>query len=346
MYSFICDYSEGAHPRLIEALSRTNMEQCEGYGEDAHCLRAAELLKKKMNRNDVEIHFMPGGTPTNVIALTACLRSFEAIIAPKTGHIEIHETGAVEARGHKILTVETDDGKLRPADVQKVLDGFEDEHTVRRKVVFVTNPTEIGTIYTKAELKALKEICRANDMYLYLDGARLGCALTAQGNDLTFADLPDLCDIFYIGGTKNGMLLGEALVIVNDALKPDFRFHIKQGCALTAKGRVVGVQFEAMFEDDLYLEIAKHANDMAAKLASGIEALGYSFLAYSPTNQIFPILPYSVIEQLEKEYAFYVWEKVDDAKAAIRLVTSWATPEDQVDRFLDDLKRLHDSLTA
>lgn len=341
MYSFICDYSEGAHPRLMDALVKHNMEQCMGYGEDIHCENAARLIRKKLNREDVDIHFMPGGTPTNVVALTSILRPFEAIIAPSSAHIHAHETGAIEARGHKILTVETPDGKLRPHDVQKILDQFEDEHTVRRKVVFVSNSTEIGTVYNKAELQALKDICRANDMYLYLDGARLGNALTAKGNDLTLADLPDLCDLFYIGGTKNGMLMGEALVIVNDDCKPDFRFHMKQGCTLTAKGHIIGIQFEAMFQDDLYLELAEHANQMAAKLSAGIKDLGYSFLTDSPTNQIFPIFPHTLIAKLEQEFSFLTWQKIDEEKAAIRLVTSWATPPEKVDEFLAALKRLN-----
>lgn len=339
MYSFICDYSEGAHPNILKALADTCYEQNEGYNYDQHCLTAAKRIKEEIKRDDVDVYFLPGGTPTNLISITACLRSFEAIIAPSTGHIEVHETGAIEAAGHKILPIETPDGKLTPSHIQKILNGFEDEHTVRRKMVFLTNPTENGTIYKKAELQAIRKICDDNDMYLYIDGARLGCAIMAEGNDVKMEDLPEIADIFYIGGTKNGALMAEALVIVNDKIKPDFRFHIKQRGALTAKGSVLGIQFEELMRDNLYFKLAKHSNEMAQKMAKELEGLGFSFLTQSPTNQIFPILPNSIISELEKSYQFYIWEVVDHDHSAIRLVTSWATPEEKVDQFIKDLKQ-------
>lgn len=340
MYSFICDYSEGAHPDIMKALSDASYEQNDTYNYDKHCQNAADMVKKLIGRQDVDVYFMPGGTPTNTIAIAAALRPFEAVISPNSGHIEVHETGAIESTGHKILMVETPDGKLSPPLIQKVLDGFEDEHTVRRKMVFLTHPTENGTIYKKAELEAIRKICDENDMYVYIDGARLGAAMVAEGSDVAMEDLPKYADVFYIGGTKNGALFAEALVIVNDKIKPDFRFMIKQRGALTAKSSAIGIQFEAMLKDGLFFELADHAVKMAQKLAAGIGELGYPFFAASPTNQIFPIFPKALIAQLEKEYAFYVWAPVDESSSAIRLVCSWATPEEEVDKFLAYLKGL------
>ncbi len=340
MYSFICDYSEGAHPNILKALTNACYEQNEGYNYDQHCFNAANLIREEIQCPDADIYFMPGGTSTNLISITACLRSYEAIIAPSTGHIEVHETGAIEATGHKILPIKTPDGKLTPAHIQEVLNGFEDEHTVRRKMVFITNPTESGTIYKKAELLAIRKICDENDMYLYIDGARLGSAIMAKDNDVSMKDLPALADIFYIGGTKNGALMAEALIIVNDKIKPDFRFHIKQRGALTAKSSVLGIQFEELMRDNLYFKLAAHSNEMAQKMAKEFERLGFSFLTHSPTNQIFPILPHAMISELEKNYQFYVWQVIDDTHSAIRLVTSWATPEEKVEEFIKALNQL------
>lgn len=341
MYSFICDYSEGGHPNILKALTDACYEQNDTYNYDKHCAHAAEMVKELIGRQDVDVYFLPGGTPTNTITIAASLRPYEAVISPNTGHIEVHETGAIESTGHKILMAPTPDGKLTPEIIQNVLDGYEDEHTVRRKMVFLTHPTESGEIYSKAELSAIRKICDENDMYLYIDGARLGTAMVARGNDVTMKDLPEFADAFYIGGTKNGALFAEALVLVNDKIKPDFRFMIKQRGALTAKSSVIGIQFEELLKDNLYLDLAKHSVDMAQKLAQGIRDLGYSrFLSDSPTNQIFPILPKKLISELEKEYAFYVWAPVDEASSAIRLVCSWATPEEKVNEFLADLARL------
>lgn len=341
MYSFICDYSEGAHPKIMKALTDACYEQNDTYNYDRHCAHAAEMVKDLIGRHDVDVYFMPGGTSTNTITIAAALRPYEAVISPNTGHIEVHETGAIESTGHKILMAPTADGKLTPEIIKKVLAGYEDEHTVRRKMVFLTFPTESGELYSKAELTAIRRLCNENDMYLYIDGARLGTAMVARGNDVTMKDLPNLADAFYIGGTKNGALFAEALVIVNDKIKPDFRFMIKQRGALTAKSSAIGIQFEELLKDNLYLELAKHSVDMAQKLAEGIRALGYTrFLSNSPTNQVFPILPKKLITELEKEYAFYVWAPVDEESDAIRLVCSWATPEEEVDKFLSNLAKL------
>lgn len=338
MYSFKCDYSEGAHPLLINAITRTNLDQTDGYGEDDYCRSAAELIKKKIGRNDADVHFLIGGTQTNFTAISAFLRPHEAVISASTGHICVHETGAIEATGHKILMFQADNGKLEPLHIQKAIDEHEDEHMAKPKLVYISNSTEIGSIYSKFELQQISNICKKNNLYLYMDGARLGSALTSSENDLSISDIASLVDAFYIGGTKNGALLGEALVICRDCLKEDFRYHMKQRGGLLAKGRLLGLQFETLFKDNLYFELAEHANKMATKLRDGIANLGYSFLTYSPSNQIFPILPNILIEKLEHNYSFYIWKKIDEKHSAIRLVTSWATEESYIDCFLNEIE--------
>ncbi|MGC8779290.1 MAG: threonine aldolase family protein [Anaerolineae bacterium] len=337
-YNFFNDYSEGAHPTILELLAKTNLSQETGYGEDSFCREAAALLKRAIGNEGAAVHFVTGGTQANLIALSSLLKSYEAVIAATTAHINVHEAGALEATGHKILTVATTDGKLTPALVQEVVDAHTDEHMVKPRVVAISNSTEIGTLYRRDELAALAQCCRANGLYLYLDGARLGAALTGEASDLTLPELADLVDIFYIGGTKNGALLGEAIVINTPALQADFRFHLKQRGALLAKGRVLGLQFIGLFRDGLYFELARHANAMAMKLARGLAEQGFRFLAPPATNQIFPILPHGLIARLQESYGFYVWSKVDADHAAIRLVTSWATEEERVDEFLADVR--------
>ena len=339
MFNFKNDYSEGAHPKILNALLSTNLEQTEGYGEDCYSVQAISLLQQLIGRTDIDIHLLAGGTQTNLTALSAFLRPHEAAIAAHTGHILVHETGAIEATGHKILSLATNDGKIGPADIQTVLDTHTDEHMVKPKLVYISNPTEIGTIYTKPELEQLSSFCRERDLYLYIDGARLGSALCVKESGLCLADLGKLVDAFYIGGTKNGALLGEALVICTEALKPEFRFHMKQKGALLAKGRILGLQFSELFQDNLYFQLAQHANDMAALLRQAIQTAGFTFLTQSPTNQIFPILPHWLIEKLQQNYAFYIWSKVDVEHSAIRLVTSWATPPEAVQAFITDMNR-------
>ena len=338
MYSFKNDYSEGAHPRILNALLETNLVQEDGYGEDQFSQKAVELLKERIGRTDVDIHLLSGGTQTNLIAISAFLRPHEAAMAASTGHILGHETGAIEATGHKILSIEAENGKLTPSDIQAVLDGHPDEHMVKPKLVYISNSTEIGTIYSKHELEDLSDFCKKNKLILYMDGARLGSALTSKENDLQLSDLPGLVDAFYIGGTKNGALIGEALVICNDSLKEDFRYHLKQKGALLAKGRLLGIQFLELFRDNLFFDLASHANKMAAILSEEISKANFQFLTDSPSNQIFPILPNALITELEKNYSFHIWEKVDAEHSAIRLVTSWATKEDEVAAFLETLK--------
>ncbi len=339
MYSFKNDYSETAHPRILNALMQSNMEQLEGYGEDQYTGMAIELLKQKMDSTAVDIHLFPGGTQTNLTAISAFLRPHEAAVAANTGHILVHETGAIEATGHKVISIEVKDGKLQPNHIRDVLDAHTDEHMVKPKLVYISNPTEIGSIYTKTELEKLSSFCRENKLFLYVDGARLGSALCSEENDMVLSDLAKLTDAFYIGATKNGALMGEALVICNEALKEDFRFHIKQKGALLAKGGILGIQFLELFKDDLYFQLAKHANDMAVLLRNGIRNAGYSFLTNSPSNQIFPVLPDSIIKKLQEKYSFYIWSKVDDNRSSIRLVTSWATKEEKVLDFIKDLEQ-------
>ena len=339
MYSFKNDYSEGAHPAILKALLETNLSQQEGYCEDEYAIETTEILRTQLESNDADIHFISGGTQANLVVISSTLRPHESVIAPTTGHIYVHETGAIEATGHRISTIDTDDGKLTPDDVIQVLLAHTDEHMVKPKMVFISNTTELGTIYSRNELIALKECCNANNLFLYLDGARLGSALCAENNDLTLPDLAKYTDAFYIGGTKNGALIGEAIVINNDHLKQEFRFFLKQHGALLAKGRLLALQFRELFTNGIYFKNAGHANSMAQKISRAIAQCGLSFLTQSTTNQIFPIFPNTLIEKLAKNFGFYIWSKADDQNSVIRLVTSWATPEEEVDKFIDELKK-------
>lgn len=338
MYSFTNDYSEGAHPRILDALAKSNLEQYEGYGEDKYTQEAVELIKQRIGHDDIDVHLMPGGTQTNLTAISAFLKPHEAAIAANTGHILVHETGAIEATGHKAISVKVDDGKLEPYHIKAVIEEHTDEHMVKPRLVYISQSTEIGSVYTKSEMEQLKGFCSENDLLLYVDGARLGSALCSEGNDLELADMAALTDAFYIGGTKNGALIGEALVICRDSLKMDFRFHMKQKGALLAKGRLLGIQFLELFRDNLYFELAQHANRMAGLIREEISKAGFGFLTYSPSNQIFPILPDGVINDLRENFSFYTWSKVDGDSSAIRLVTSWATKEQAVNSFIDDFK--------
>lgn len=340
MYSFKNDYSEGAHPRILETLLRTNLEQSEGYGKDTYCEQAEKLIKDKLNNQEVDVHFISGGTQTNLIAISSFLRPYEAVISANTGHIYVNEAGSIEATGHKVIPIDVEDGKLRKEDILLVLTKYSNEHVVKPKLVYISNSTEIGTIYTKSELENLSQVCNENNLMLFMDGARLGSAITCRENDLTLEDISKLTDIFYIGGTKNGALLGEALVICNKKLQDDFRYNLKQKGAMLAKGRLLGIQFIELFKDDLFFEIGKHENDMADILREGINNLGYDFFVNSPSNQIFPILNNSVLNELEKYYGFSIWEKVDENRSAIRLVTSFATKKEVCEEFIKVLARI------
>lgn len=342
--SFRNDYSEGAHPRLLEALAQAGREQSAGYGLDRHSLRAAQLIGERIGRDDAAVHFLAGGTQANLTAIAAFLRPHEAVIAARTGHIATHETGAIEATGHKVLEIECAQGKLTPALLMPCLEEHGNEHMVRPRLVYVSNSTELGTRYGREELKALSTFCRERGLYLYLDGARLGSALAATANDLHLPDIAELTDAFYIGGTKNGALLGEALVICNPQLQDDFRYLIKQRGAMLAKGMVLGAQFEALFQDDLFLDLAEHANRLALRLRHGIEEAGFGMYSESDTNQQFVALPDDLVERLAEGFEFETWGRHDARSSVIRLVTSWATSEEAVDAFVSEFVHLSTSI--
>ena len=338
MYSFTNDYSEGAHESILEALLQSNLTQSSGYGLDEYSEKAKDILKNVLKNDNIDIHFIPGGTQVNLICISSFLKQYEAAIAANTGHIAVHETGAIEACGHKVITANSNNGKLTVDKIEKILKIHNDEHMVKPRLVYISNSTEIGTIYKKQELVDLYTYCKENELLFFIDGARIGSAITSIENDLQLSDFVNLCDVFYIGGTKNGALFGEALVICNDSLKKDFRYNIKQKGALLAKGRLLGIQFIELFKDDLFFKLAKHANEMATLLQNAFIEEDYKLLIKSSTNQIFPILPNSKIEKLREKYSFGTWEEYDENHTVIRLVTSWATDKVKVLEFIEDLK--------
>ncbi|KAI8691885.1 Beta-elim-lyase domain-containing protein [Fusarium sp. Ph1] len=336
--SFLDDYSEGAHPRILQRLLETNLSQQKAYGDDQYCNMARDCLREKLGDSTLAVHFVAGGTLANIIAIGSCLRPHEAVIAASTGHITVRETGAIEAIGHKIIAVPFLDGKLTPESISNAMaNNAHFPHMAKPRLVYISNATEMGTLYTKAELSAISDLCKQRGLLLYLDGARLGAALSATKNDLTLPDLVRLTDIFWIGGTKVGMLLGEAIVISNPLLAEDFSFHVKQRGGLLAKGRTLGVQFLEMFSTNLFFDLARHTNEMAQLLSSRIQEAGNKLAAETETNQVFAILPDSLVSSLQEEFQFYVWEKVDDERTMIRLVTSWATTKEQVEAFANRL---------
>jgi threonine aldolase len=339
-YSFKNDYSEGLHPNILDALKLSNTEQHDGYGNDVYCQKAMSILQSKIENSKADIHFVCGGTHANAIVIASILKPYESVIAANTGHINVHEAGAIENTGHKVNVVTSCDGKLSCSGIQKVLAEHTDEHMVKPRLVFISNATETGTIYNKKELSDLFSFCKSKGLLLYMDGARIGSALCSRENDLLLPELSKLVDVFYIGGTKNGAIMGEAIIINNEQLKTDFRFHLKQNGALLAKGRLFGIQFVELFKNNLFFDLAGHANLMANKLSDNIEKMGFGFLSKSSTNQIFPIIQNRIIESLNNKYGFYVWQQIDDETSAIRLVTSWATKEKAVDSFLSDLREL------
>ena len=340
-FSFKNDYSEGCHPRILEAFSKTNLEQQNGYGLDDYSLKAEQLILQKINNQSSKVFLVSGGTQANLIVISAFLKPYESVIAADTGHIFTNESGAIEATGHKIHGVFTNDGKLRVEDLQKVINEHQNfPHQLKQKLVYISNSTEVGTIYSKKELQDLSAFCRENNLFLFLDGARLGHALTAETNDLVLEDIAKLTDAFYLGGTKNGALIGEAIVINNGKLQEDFGFHLKQKGALLAKGRLLGIQFQELLKDDLYFDLARKANVQAMKIKTAFKENGFEFLAETFSNQIFPILGNAQIEELAKNFEFYVWKKIDDEKSAIRIITSWATTDEMVRSFTEQIENL------
>ena len=340
-YSFKNDYSEGAHPRILDALIKYNLTQQNGYGLDEYSLNAAKFIRDKCAAPNASVHFVSGGTQANLTMISAFLRPHESVVSAHTGHIFTNESGAIEATGHKIHGVETADGKLRPQDVQNILDAHQNvPHQLKQRLVYISNSTEIGTIYSKKELQELYEFCQNKNLILFMDGARLGHALTAETSDMSLADIAKYTDAFYLGGTKNGALIGEAIVINNPALQDEFGFHLKQKGALLAKGRLLGIQFEELMRDNLYFELADHANRQAMKIKEAFEEIGCDFLAETFTNQIFPVLSAKQIDQLSEKYDFYIWKKIDSERSAIRLITSWSTTDETVAGFINEVKEL------
>ncbi len=341
MIKFNCDYHEGAHPRIMDALVRTNMEQTIGYGEDEYCEAAREAIKKACKCERAAVHFLVGGTQANLTVISSILRPHQAALCVKEGHINAHETGAIEATGHKVMVIPGKDGKLSGAGVREAYqlhwnDGAH-EHITQPKLVYISNPTELGTLYTKAELEDIRKACDECGLYLFLDGARLGYGLMAEGNDLTLEYIAEVCDVFYIGGTKVGAMFGEAVVITNPSLQEDFRYIIKQKGGMLAKGRLLGIQFLELFKDGLYFEISAHAIRMANILKEGIAKLGYEFYADSATNQQFVIVPDAKLAELDAAFTYEYQMRYDETSSVVRFCTSWATKEENVYKLLEAL---------
>lgn len=339
-YSFKNDYSEGCHESILKSLIENNNKQEFGYGEDYFCDCAKKLIKQKLNNENCDIHFVPGGTQANLIVISSLLKPFESVISATTGHINVHETGAIEATGHKVCTINTKDGKLTPKHIDEVLKNHSSEHMVKPKMVYISNTTELGTVYKKNELKEIYDFCKQKNLYLYIDGARIGSAISSKNNDMTLSDICSMCDAFYIGGTKNGALLGEAIVINNDSLKENFRFFIKQRGALLAKARIMGICFMELFKDDLFEKLGLHANKMSYKIADAMESMGYEFFAPVESNQLFVVMNNEKIEKINKEYSITVQNRIDDDNSLVRITTSFATIEEKVDEFIEFLKTI------
>ena len=344
MIYFHNDYSEGCHEQVLEALTRTNLEQTSGYGEDHYCAEAADLIRKACNASEMAVHFLMGGTQANLTVIDAALRPHQAAVSADLGHINSHETGAVEATGHKVMALPSTDGKITARQVADLVeahyasDSF--EHTTQPKLVYISSPSELGTLYSLAELEVLSAVCRSKGLYLFLDGARLGYGLASRDNDVTLADLARLCDVFYIGGTKVGALFGEAVCITNPTLKEDFRYLIKQHGGMLAKGRLLGVQFKALFEDGLYFRLGQHAVAMADKIRATLDEIGVTCFVPGTTNQIFPVLSDELLAELGKEFTFVEQERVSPTHRAVRLCTSWATTKENTDALCACLRRL------
>lgn len=342
MIRFNNDYSETCHERILKRISEVSMRQVGGYGEDEYCKAAASVIRNITGRDDADVHFLVGGTQTNLTVISAALRPYQCAVCAVTGHINVHETGAIEATGHKVMGIESGDGKLTAEQIREVYSRHwtdeSHEHIAQPKLVYISDSTEIGTIYTKNELKEIYKACKENDMYLFIDGARLGYALASEDNDLDLKTIAENCDVFYIGGTKCGAMFGEALVILNNELKKDFRYVIKQKGGMLAKGWLLGVQFDELLKDGLYFELAAHADKMAYKIKNAVLEAGYKLYSDSPTNQQFIIFPDKLIDKLSEKYVFSYQERIDENNSAVRICTSWATDEKNVDMLIKDIK--------
>ena len=343
MIYFRSDYSLGAHPKIMQALMDTNLEHTDGYCLDRFSDDCSDMIRQWVGKPDADIHYFVGGTPCNTTTISAGLRPYEGVITASSGHIYVHETGSIELNGHRQFAMPTPDGKLRPEDIETALIHHEDEHTVIPKVVYITHPTENGGVYTKAELTALSECCRKHGLTFYMDGARLGTALTWPSNDITIQEIADLVDAFYIGGTKIGALFGEALVVVHPEKFDDhFRYMIKRQCALLAKGRLIPVQLKALFEggeDSLYFELGRRENELAIQLAERVVAAGYELWLPHQTNQVFVIMDNEQIAELEKDFFFYTWCPYDEGRSVIRLVTNWGSTQEDIDAIIAAIQK-------
>lgn len=344
MIRFQCDYAEGAHPSILERMMETNFDQTVGYGNDPYCESAREKIKALCKNENSEVHFLVGGTQANLTVISAILRPYQGAVAANTGHINVHETGAIEATGHKVLPIPSEDGKITAAQVREMYSAHwsdaDHEHTVQPGMVYISHPTENGTLYSKEELTELSQTCKALELPLFLDGARLGYGLMSEAATLTLEDIANLTDVFYIGGTKVGALFGEAVVINNPAIKKDFRYMIKRQGGMLAKGRLLGIQFDTLFTDDLYFKISAHADELAMRLKNAFLEKGYELRYDSYSNQQFPILPDEHLEKLKEKYSFGFWEKMDESHSAVRFCTSWATKEENVEELIADIRAL------
>lgn len=343
MIRFDSDYTEGAHPKILEALMASNMEQMRGYGLDSHCEHARQLIQDTFGDANAKVHFLVGGTQTNMTVIDTVLRPYQGVISAATGHINVHETGAVESTGHKVLTINSEDGKLSATAVAELCkahfdDNDEQEHTVQPGMVYISNPTENGLIYTKAELAALSSVCHRYGLPLYMDGARLGYGLTSVNNDLLFADIISLCDVFSIGGTKVGALCGEAVVFPNTDIEQGFRYQIKRHGGMLAKGRLLGIQFETLFTNDLYFHIAVNANVQALRIRRALKEKGYKMWNDSTTNQQFVLLSDGELKRMSDHFVVERWGRNADGLNIVRICTSWATTDEHVDQFISFIK--------
>lgn len=344
MYCFNSDYTEGCHPDILARLAATNMDQTTGYGLDPYCDEARELIKKAFACPQADVHFLVGGTQTNLTVICAALRPHQAVYGAVPSHINTHEAGAIEHVGHRVLPLPSADGKLTAEQIAEAWKKYDTdpsrEHWAQPKMVYISQPTEIGSMYSKKELSELYSVCRAAGLYLFIDGARLGYALGTPDNDLTMADIAANCDVFSIGGTKCGLLFGEAVVILNDELKPDFRTIAKQNGAILAKGRLLGVQFAEAFRNNLYTDICQKGTMQALKIKQTLIDCGFSFVTDSPTNQQFVIMTPQQYEKLSQDFVLSLIEYLPDGNYSVRICTSWATLDTEVDKLIETIKTL------
>jgi len=344
MIRFDCDYTQSAHPRILERLLVTAHEQHPGYSEDAHCDKARDYIREACGAPHADVHFIVGGTQANTTVISSILRPHQGVIAADTGHISVHETGAIESTGHKVLELPGEDGKIKAEQIAKAYEehwaSSDHEHLVQPGMVYISHPTESGTVYTLAELEAIHEVCKSCGLPLFIDGARLGYGLAAAGTDVTLQDITRLCDVFYIGGTKVGSLFGEAVVITNESLKKDFRYLIKRHGGLLAKGFLLGIQFVCLFEDGLYFDISRHAVDEAMRLRQAILDAGIPLEYDTTANQLFPRVPDTVADKLSENFSFALWAKPNDTHSVIRFCTSWATKPEDVDALIAAIQTL------